>query len=113
MSLPNLMDNLKFQLVIQFEASTADEFSNFLELTEFVEAGLSDQEETIVDGHDFGLGEFNIFIHTNQPQSIFELAAQLVDERKPGISFAAGYRDFDEDHYTPLWPPNAKTFSVA
>jgi hypothetical protein len=107
------MEDLKFQVVVQFEASTPEDFSALLELTEAIESGLANEPEEVVDGHDYGMGEFNIFVHTNEPQTTFERVVELIDTRKPGLPFSAGYRDFNEDYYIPLWPPNSKSFYVA
>jgi hypothetical protein len=101
--------NLEYQLVIQFSATTLDEYDVLIEL----EAALVAEKEMSVDGHDFGMGEFNIFIHTNEPETTFELAAELVDTFKPGIPFSAGYRKFTEEDYISLWPATATSFCIA
>ena|ERR1700743_63207 len=100
---------LKFQLVIQFSATAPDKYDALIEL----EAALIAESGIFVDGHDFGMGEFNIFIHTNEPETTFELAAELIDTFKPGIPFSAGYRKFTEEEYTPLWPATATSFYVS
>ena len=41
-----------------------------------IEDGLGDVG--IVDGHDFGSGEMNIFVHTDNPKSAFEKIKALV-----------------------------------
>jgi len=104
---------MKFQLVIQFAANTREEFEDLLELTDSVTNALAGELETIVDGHDYGLGEFNIFIHTDDPEEVFAKTADFIDRQRPGIPFAAGYRGFDEDTYTVRWPEGAERFAVS
>ncbi|MEO6816128.1 MAG: ABC transporter [Edaphobacter sp.] len=99
------------QLVFQFEASTEQDFRSLVELSEAVREALPDS--AILDGHDFGLGEFNIFIHTSDPESLFEPVCNTIAKVQPELAFSAGYRNFEEDRYTALWPPNSTTFSVA
>jgi hypothetical protein len=103
------MQNLKFQLVIQFPATSLEEFDALIRL----ETALNMEKEIFLDGHDFGMGEFNIFIHTNEPRVILERVGDLIKAQLPGIPFAAGYRDFSEDNYIPLWPTGLESFVVA
>jgi hypothetical protein len=67
----------------------------------------------MLDGHDFGRGEFNIFIHTDDPEGLFESVRITIANAYPELAFSAGYRKFEDDQYTVLWPPNSTTFSVA
>ena len=50
---------MKYQLVLQFEANTMDDFDQLV----ILEDKLIDELGSVatVDGHDFGSGEFNIF----------------------------------------------------
>lgn len=105
--------SMKFQLVIQFAASGQKDFSDLLEFAERISVALSDEAETVVDGYDFGSGEFNIFIHTNQPRAILEKARKAIDTQLPGLPFSSGYRDFHAGKYIPLWPPDLQIFCVA
>jgi hypothetical protein len=108
------MKNLRFQLVIQFSvtnfsATNLDEYDALIEL----ETALTAEKGIFVDGHDSGMGEFNIFIHTNEPKNTFERVSDLIETQRPGLLFTAGYRDFSEDDYIPLWPASLKSFSIA
>jgi hypothetical protein len=58
---------MKYQLVIQLAAESLDDFDNLVVLEETIRTKLELSSNTLVDGHDFGLGEFNIFIHTDEP----------------------------------------------
>jgi hypothetical protein len=104
---------MNFQLVIQFAANTGEEFEDLLKLTDSVTNTLAGEPKTVVDGHDYGLGEFNILIHTDDPEVVFAKTADFIDRQHPGIPLAAGYRDFDEDTYTVLWPEGAERIAVS
>ena len=104
------MQQFRFQLVFQFsEPSNLAEFDALIDL----ETALIAATGMFVDGHDSGMGEFNIFIHTNNPRQTLEQAGGLIQTLRPGLSFAAGYRDFADDDYTPLWPLSLQSFVVA
>lgn len=66
----------------------------------------------IVDGHDIGSGEMNIFIHTDEPLSAFDRSKHLLAAQNAWQGLKAGYRDFDEDVYTSMDPDELKVFSV-
>ena len=66
----------------------------------------------IIDGHDFGSGEMNIFVHTDDPKSAFERVRALIGSDVAWQGVQAGYRDFEEEEYIPIFSPGLKTFSV-
>jgi hypothetical protein len=66
----------------------------------------------IVDGHDMGSGEMNMFIHTTSPQSALEKAVSLINGQYGLNQLKAGYSDFDPDDYVPIYPMGLKRFSV-
>jgi len=72
--------NMKYQLVLQLPASSDIDFDSLV----LIEDKLSESmgEKHIVDGHDFGSGEMNIFIHTDDPDAAFDLAKHNVS---PGL----------------------------
>ncbi len=104
---------MKYQLAIQFAADSVETFDDLLVLTEVVNAKLASHANTVVDGHDFGMCEFNIFIHTDTPQAILEDVGEIIEEARPGLAFAAGYRDFNDDEYVVLWPKSLERFVIA
>ena len=95
--------------VANFSAANLDEYDALIEL----ETALTAEKGFVVDGHDSGMGEFNIFIHTNEPKMTFERVRNLVETQRPDLLFTAGYRDFSGENYIPLWPPSLESFSVA
>lgn len=66
----------------------------------------------LVDGHDFGVGEINFFIMTNEAQTIFEKIKPLfMGESMKQLK--AAFREVDGEDYQIIYPPNLKTFSVS
>jgi hypothetical protein len=51
---------MKYQLVLQFPATSLDDYDTFVALEEILRQKICDFGE--IDGHDFGSGEMNIFI---------------------------------------------------
>ena len=92
---------MKNQLVIQFTASENDDFDSFIEIEEEIINSIAPEHE--VDGHDFGMSEFNIFIITNNPQEASSLAIKAIPARhKKNVKMA--YRSTDDESYTVMYP---------
>ena len=92
---------MKYQLVIQFEASSEEDFENLIEIEEQIENLVGSSHE--VDGHDFGSGEMNIFIYTNNPNEAFELIKSTLIENAENTMKAA-YREVEGEKYNVIWP---------
>lgn len=102
---------MKYQLVLQWPSSSSPaEYDHLIALEQTIRSGLDERD--IVDGHDIGAGEMNIFIHTDDPKSAFERAKLLLGSADDLSRLKAGYRDFGEDQYIPLFPNGLKRFSV-
>ena len=100
---------MKYQLVLQFQASESEDFERLGEIEDRLIENLG--EDHLVDGHDFGSGEMNIFIHTNDPRSAFEKARICLSPRQK--EFVAAYRELNGEKYTVLWPEKyGKEFRV-
>jgi len=83
-----------------------------MELEERFISFFGDREDVDVDGHDFGNGEGNIFIHTNDPEGTFADAKPIL--RSLGIDqFKAAYRDLKGDKYSVLWPKGFLDFKIS
>lgn len=101
---------MKYQLVLQFTAPSLEDFDRLVELEEDLIRGLDNL--ATVDGHDFGLGEFNIFVLTDHPAESFDKAHRIViNEGVPNVMRSA-YRELDRDVYVILWPSSLKAFSI-
>jgi hypothetical protein len=101
---------MKYQLVLQWPSLSNADYDRLLALEETFRKDLGDLG--IVDGHDIGSGEMNIFIHTDEPILAFERAKHLLDPRSDLGKLKAGYRDFDEDEYIAIYPKGLDHFSV-
>jgi hypothetical protein len=100
---------MKYQLVLQFAASTED-FDRLVALEHRLIGALDDL--ATVDGHDFGLGEFNIFILTDDPAESFDKARQAVADQEVPNAMRSAYRPADGEDYMILWPSSLKEFKV-
>jgi hypothetical protein len=65
-----------------------------------------------VDGHDFGLGQFNIFILTDEPVVSFSKAHQIVTNEEIPNDMRSAYRELDGGDYVILWPSSLTEFRV-
>jgi hypothetical protein len=102
---------MKYQLVIQFSGGSTTEFDELIGLEDSLTACITGDAR--VDGHDFGSGEFNIFVLTNDPNSTFRQIQTHISAQRYRASMRAGYRSLDGEAYTVLWPPTLREFTVA
>ena len=102
---------VRFQLILQFPATTTKDFDVLVALEE--ELTRSPPPIAKVDGHDFGMGEFNIFVLTDGPKEAFEVAKVLIQQRQPQPQLRAAYREMAEDEFVILWPLGLAEFTVA
>jgi hypothetical protein len=56
---------MRYQLVLQFAADSLVDFDRLVALEDRLIEELG--QLAMVDGHDFGLGQFNIFVLTDDP----------------------------------------------
>ena len=93
--------SLKYQLVLQFAAHDLSDYDQMIALEDALITSLG--SSAIVDGHDFGSGEMNIFVHTNSPSDAFNLC--LAGASASGLLLlAAAFRPLGGDEFTRLWP---------
>lgn len=101
---------MKYQLVLQFAAASKEDFDSLVALEDSLIGEL--EELATVDGHDFGLGEFNIFILTDDPAESFNKARLVVVNQGVPNAMRSAYRQVDGDNYVILWPSSLKEFKV-
>ena len=93
---------MKYQLALQFAANSIIDYDEMIELEdELLEKPGSSAK---VDGHGCGSGEMNIFIHTDEPEQVFEMVKPVVTERKLIEKWVAAYREQAGEDYTVVWP---------
>jgi len=100
---------MKYQMVIQIPAST-NEFDRLIAFEEYLEEVLA--KFAVVDGHDLGSGEFNVFVLTDDPRGAFERVQVVAKAQALQHRMRVAYRDLLGDDYVILWPPDLKEFCV-
>jgi hypothetical protein len=103
--------NDRFQLVIQFDAVPLSDFDRFIALDEPLRQQLANLAE--IDGHDFGSGEFNFFLETDDPPLAFERVFQFLQSKGLDRGMRAAFRKLDDDDFVPLWPADLEEFFIA
>ncbi|HLJ87999.1 MAG TPA: hypothetical protein VKZ53_14350 [Candidatus Angelobacter sp.] len=66
-----------------------------------------------IDGHDFGAGELNIFLFTENPKATFDKAREFLENRRLDYAVRAAFRELTQEEFVVLWPPGANAFSIA
>ena len=92
---------MKYLLVLQFPGEQIEDFDELLALE--LDLGLSLRGEHVVDGHDFGSGEMNIFIHTDNPEEALR-CAKVPLNKLTTKHYIAAFRDIEGKDYTVLFP---------
>lgn len=100
----------RYQLVLQWPASSIEDYDALVSLEDVLIEQLPDGSE--LDGHDMGLGQANIFIDTDCPETTFQTIQRLLETpcARPGLK--AAYREAGSDRYKVLWPAGSETFEV-
>lgn len=99
---------MKYQLVIQFSELTLS-FDDLVNLEDALIENLD--HEVDVDGHDFGSGEGNIFIFTEDPVNTFENIKKIVFGKKIS-GMKAAYRPASGGDFVILWPSKLLDFKI-
>jgi hypothetical protein len=102
---------MKYQLVVQFQASSPDDFDELIAFEESLQDRMG--ESALVDGHDFGSGEHNIFVLTDHPATSFEHVQEVAQKIHPKQRMRVAYRGVTADEFHILWPPNLREFKIA
>lgn len=92
---------MKYQLVLQFPGEKIEDFDQMLRLEMDLDLSLGAEHEVV--GHDFGSGEMNIFIHTDNPVEAYNKAKASLNKLAP-MDYIAAYRELKGEGYTVLHP---------
>lgn len=103
---------MKYVLVLQWPATSEADFDALISMEDLLEADLPDAHG-LVDGHDFGAGEMNIFVHTDRPLEAFREAMTSLSRDPRWAGVRAAYRLADGDRYVVVWPKTLEVFSVS
>lgn len=104
------LTHVKYQLVIQFPVSSTSDFDDLSILEENLSNKLGDS--SIVDGHDFGSEEFNIFVLTEEPVALFQRVQEVVQNYEQGKRMRVAYREISGEGFVVLWPLDSKEFKI-
>jgi hypothetical protein len=97
-------------LVLQWPGSAEADFEALIEMEDALESNFGDAGS--VDGHDFGSGEMNIFIGTDQPIEAFATARTILSDWPHWSEVRAAFRSANGEAYDVLWPPGLAEFRV-
>jgi hypothetical protein len=101
----------KQELVLQLPANSVKDYDTLIELENVIAAGLENLGE--IDGHDSGVGEMNIFVHTNNPKLAFERIRSLIGTKDFMPNLKVAFRDVGKDNFTIIFPADLEHFSIA
>jgi len=91
---------MKYQLVLQFPATSQSDFERLVALEQRLERESGDSSN--VDGHDFGSGEFNIFVLTDDPMTAFEKAIAITKSEALNYDMRVAYRELSGENFVIL-----------
>jgi len=103
---------MEFILVLQWPATSEADFDSLIAMEESLESSL-DEAHGYIDGHDFGSGEMNLFVHTDRPLDAFGDAQSALGADPRWATVRAAYRSRAGDQYTVVWPSTLQSFSVS
>ena len=92
----------EYQLVLQFRDDSLADFDAMVALEESLADELG--KFALVDGHDIGAGEVNIFISTSDPVATFGKIRNMLLSSDRLAALTAAFRPISGDNYTVLWP---------
>jgi hypothetical protein len=101
---------MRYILVLQWPTGSETDFHELVSMEEMLNGALG--RYAAVDGHDFGSGEMNIFIETDQPAKAFADVESALRESPRWGDLRAAYREALGDVYQILWPQSLREFSV-
>ena len=104
------VNKMRYQLVLQFAADSLEDYDRLVALEDRLIEELA--EAATVDGHDFGLGKFNIFILADDPAPVFDRAHGIIVEQGVPNVLQSAYREINGEDYIILWPSSLTDFNV-
>lgn len=101
---------VRYILVLQWPGESEADFEALMSMEVEVDAALG--RYAVVDGHDFGSGEMNIFVETDRPVEALAAAANALCTGPRWGDLRAAYREAQGGTYEILWPQSLRKFSV-
>lgn len=103
---------MQYVLVLQWPTESETDYDALIAMEDAMEGALP-AAHGFVDGHDFGAGEMNIFVHTDNPLEAFGDAMTSLSADPVWANVRAAYRPTDGDSYVVVWPETLQDFSVS
>ena len=94
---------MKYLLVIQFAVDKNVDLNSLTEIEETIIDSIDPKHE--IDGHDFGVNEFNIFIYTNDPHDASSQVKRTIRSKKHK-QMKIAYRLSNGEEYKIIYPEN-------
>jgi hypothetical protein len=101
---------MEYHLVLQFPGISLDDYDTLVAMEEKLIQQLCNLG--VVDGHDLGSGEMNIFIITNDPVKAFDCVKPIIISHNLLPVLKAAYRKIEEQKFQILWPVQLKNFRI-
>jgi hypothetical protein len=101
---------MKFQLVLQWSTSSVRDHDHLIEIEDALMDSLD--EDHIVDGHDFGSGQVNIFLYTDQPDQAFNQVKDILQKDEVWSRIRVAYREASGSEYVVIWPETLRSFDI-
>jgi hypothetical protein len=101
---------MKYLLILQFSADSVVDFDPLVALETKLIEELGEIAD--VDGHDFGMGNFNIFVLTDEPTGAFTQAHHVILDEGIRNELRSAYRETNGEDYVVLWPPQRRDFEL-
>jgi hypothetical protein len=85
---------MRFEVVLQWPAHSLNRYDEMVSVEELLIAKLTKQSK--VDGQDFGTGETNIFVHTDDPRRAFTEIKSILSGHRLWPDAVIAYRQWME-----------------
>ncbi|BCW43950.1 hypothetical protein [Arthrobacter sp. StoSoilB5] len=103
---------MNYILVLQWPGRSEVDYDELIAMEDLLLEELP-ESHGVVDGHDFGSGEMNIFVHTERPVEAFADVMTALSSQPRWTDARAAYRPIEADEFVILWPKTLKHFSVS
>src|SRR6185437_328173 len=98
---------MDYILVLQWPATSLEDYDSMIAVETLLMERLDDG---LVDGHDAGTDEVNIFIRTHDPRSTFAAVKHILAKHASWADARIAYREATGSAYTVLWPTGLTSF---
>ena len=96
-----MQNNMKYQLTLQFPTAEIEDFDRLLSIELQLITLLGDEHK--VEGHELGAEEMNIFIHTDDPNGVFDIVKKSLTPLELDTMKAA-FREMSGETNIVVWP---------